>query len=88
MLSRTHAPDGFFSDAELIRWDLVMYGTAAEVGPSGGIHSSMLAARSVSGGYHSDVLVMDSRAERLARCSLALVLLSALFAFVWLSPNS
>uniref|UniRef100_A0A9J2PF05 Uncharacterized protein n=1 Tax=Ascaris lumbricoides TaxID=6252 RepID=A0A9J2PF05_ASCLU len=37
-------------DAELIRWDLVMYGTAAEVGPSGGIHSSMLAARSVSVG--------------------------------------
>lgn len=79
--------DGW-DDAELIRWDLVMYGTAAEVGPSGGIHSSMLAARSVPGGYHSDVLVMDSRAERLARCSLALVLLSALFAFVWLSPNS
>ncbi|VDK42631.1 unnamed protein product [Anisakis simplex] len=48
------------SDAELIRWDLVMYGTAAEVGPSGGMHSSILMARSISDGYHSDILLMDS----------------------------
>lgn len=51
--------DGW-DDAELIRWDLVLYGTAVEVGPSGGVHSSLLAARSISDGYHTDVLLADS----------------------------
>lgn len=51
--------DGW-DDAELIRWDLVMYGTVVEVGPSGGIQSAPLSARSISDGYHSEILFTDS----------------------------
>ncbi|KAF8367050.1 kpc-1 [Pristionchus pacificus] len=39
--------DGW-DDAELIKWDLVIYGTVSEVGSRGGIHSVPLAARSLS----------------------------------------
>ncbi|GMT28368.1 hypothetical protein PFISCL1PPCAC_19665 [Pristionchus fissidentatus] len=39
--------DGW-DDAELIKWDLVIYGTVTEVGSRGGDHSAPLAARSLS----------------------------------------
>ncbi|GMR53523.1 hypothetical protein PMAYCL1PPCAC_23718, partial [Pristionchus mayeri] len=39
--------DGW-DDAELIKWDLVIYGTVSEVGTHGGVHSVPLAARSLS----------------------------------------
>lgn len=39
--------DGW-DDAELIKWDLVIYGTVSEVGAHGGVHTAPLAARSLS----------------------------------------
>ncbi|VDN58138.1 unnamed protein product [Dracunculus medinensis] len=48
-----------WDDAQLVRWDLVLYGTSVKIGANGRVHSSSLAARSISKDQHPEFLTDD-----------------------------